>query len=230
MDARISPDGNWILYLTFRAEEKESAQFNVMRVPVNGGQPDLVTSTTETSYAGIRCAQAPSECVIAERSSDATQLIFTSFDPLKGRGRELAKFDIDLNVTYRWDLSPDGTRLAILKYSDGAIHILPIGGQSSQKIAVKGWNNLQSVSWDANGKSLFASSLTPSSAVLLRVSFQGKANILWEQKGGIAAGRPWSDEPLGGPSAPWAVASPDGRHLAIYSWSFSSNMWMIENF
>jgi Tol biopolymer transport system component len=230
MDARISPDGNWILYLTFRAEVKESAQFNVMRVPVNGGQPDLVTSTTETSYAGIRCAQAPSECVIAERSSDATQLIFTSFDPLKGRGRELAKFDIDLNVTYRWDLSPDGTRLAILKYSDGAIHILPIGGQSSQKIAVKGWNNLQSVSWDANGKSLFASSLTPSSAVLLRVSFQGKANILWEQKGGIAAGRPWSDEPLGGPSAPWAVASPDGRHLAIYSWSFSSNMWMIENF
>jgi len=35
---------------------------------------------------------------------------------------------------------------------------------------------------------------------------------------------------MGGPSAPWAVPAPDGRHVAIYSWSLSANMWMMENF
>jgi hypothetical protein len=35
---------------------------------------------------------------------------------------------------------------------------------------------------------------------------------------------------MGGPSAPWAVPSPDGRHVAIYSWTLSANMWMMENF
>jgi hypothetical protein len=31
-------------------------------------------------------------------------------------------------------------------------------------------------------------------------------------------------------SAPWAAPSPDGQHLAIYVWSLSANMWMMENF
>jgi hypothetical protein len=188
---------------------------------------------TATAYAGLRCAQAPSTlCALAERTTDGKQLIFTAFDSLRGRGRELAKFDIDraAATTYVWDLSPDGTRVAILKYSEGRIHVLPLGGQASQQIDVKGWKNLQSVSWAANGKGLFASSLTTGSAVLLHVDFQGKARLLWEQKGSISpAGRPW-DEPLGGPSAPWAIPSPDGRHVAIYSWTLSANMWMMENF
>jgi hypothetical protein len=32
------------------------------------------------------------------------------------------------------------------------------------------------------------------------------------------------------PSAPWAVPSPAGRHLAIYDWKLSANMRMMENF
>jgi hypothetical protein len=43
-----------------------------------------------------------------------------------------------------------------------------------------------------------------------------------------ASDHPW-DQPFGGPSAPWAIPSPDGRHLAIYSWSLNANMQMIEN-
>jgi hypothetical protein len=77
---------------------------------------------------------------------------------------------------------------------------------------------------------LFVSSLTKGSSALLHVNLQGSAHVLWEQKGSIApSGAPF-DEPSGGPSAPWAVASPDGRHLAIYEWSQSTNIWMMENF
>ena len=114
-------------------------------------------------------------------------------------------------MTYLWDVSPDGRHVAILKYSEGQIHILSLGGQPSQQIDVQGWKNLQSVGWASDGKNLFATSLTTGSSVLLQVGFKGTARVLWEQKGSTApAGRPW-DEPLGGPSAPWAVPSPDGR-------------------
>jgi eukaryotic-like serine/threonine-protein kinase len=157
---------------------------------------------------------------------------FTAFDPLIGRGRELIRFDIDpaAAANYVWDLSPDGTRFAIIKYSEGRIHILPLGRQTPQEIVVKGWNSLQSVDWAADGRGLFASSLTTGSSALLHVGLHGEAHVLWEQKGSIApSGGPF-DEPTGGPSAPWAVPSPDGRHLAIYEWSLSSNIWMMENF
>jgi eukaryotic-like serine/threonine-protein kinase len=233
LDPRVSSDGEWILYIALPEQADPPSELKLMRARMKGGPPQLVLTMTATAYAGLRCAQAPSTlCALAERTTDGKQLIFTAFDSLRGRGRELAKFDIDraAATTYVWDLSPDGTRVAILKYSEGRIHVLPLGGQASQQIDVKGWKNLQSVSWAANGKGLFASSLTTGSAVLLHVDFRGKARLLWEQKGSISpAGRPW-DEPLGGPSAPWAIPSPDGRHVAIYSWTLSANMWMMENF
>ena len=52
-------------------------------------------------------------CVIAERSDDRKQMIVTGFDPLKGRVRELARFDVDPALDVNVDnlicvLSPDG--------------------------------------------------------------------------------------------------------------------------
>ena len=84
--------------------------------------------------------------------------------------------------------------------------------------------------WAADGKGFFVSSATKTGAALLHLDLRGNAHILWEQKGNIA---PWNGpftQWLGGPSAPWAIPSPDGRHLAIYSWSLNANMWLMENF
>jgi hypothetical protein len=176
-------------------------------------------------------------CAIAEQTPDFKQLIFTALDPVTGRGRELIRFDVDFRAKfdaeaprYLWDLSPDGARIAILKYSDGRIYILPLEGGSRQEIHVKGWDNFQSVNWAADGKGLFVSSATKSGSALLHVNLRGNAHMLWEQKGSIA---PWNGpyaQWLGGPSAPWAVPSPDGRRVAIYTWTLSANMWMMENF
>jgi len=55
-------------------------------------------------------------------------------------------------------------------------------------------------------------------STLLHVDLQGNARLLWEQQGSISPiRRPW-DQPLGGPSASWAVPSRDCRHLAIRFW------------
>ena len=234
---RVSPDGAWILYIALPIEGRDvSMQPKLMRVPITGGPSEIVFAAPV--YGGPSCARLPSRlCAIAEQSPDFKQLIFTAFDPVKGRGEELIRFAIDAKAKldtdvsdYLWDLSPDGTRIALLKYSDSRIHILSLRGEARQEISAKGWDSLQSVSWAADGKGLFVSSATKTGAALLYLSLRGDAHMLWEQKGNIA---PWNGpftQWLGGPSAPWAAPSPDGRHLAIYNWSLNANMWIMENF
>jgi eukaryotic-like serine/threonine-protein kinase len=226
----VSPDGAWVLYSapsTGNGSSSASGPNQLMRVPITGGPPEVML--TARIYDRPVCAKSPASlCAIAEQTPDRKQLIFTSFDPAKGRVRELTRFDTDPTpgAYYVWDLSPDGTRIAILHYSERPVYILPLDGHPPQEIVVKGWSSLQSVNWAADGKGLFASSATRGGSVLLHLDLRGNAHILWEQKGSIAG---WY-APMGGPSAPWVVPSPDGRHVAIYSWSLSANMWMMENF
>ena len=220
--ATVSSNGAWLLYVT------GSAMDRLMRVSITGGSPELVMSAR--IYGKIACARPPANfCAVAEANEDRKQLIFTAFDPQKGRGSELTRFAIDPTTgnRYVWDLSPDGRRIAILKYGNGFIDVLGLGGQVSQKIAVKGWSSLLSVNWASEGTGIFTSSQKKNGSVLLRVSLDGDAQVLWEQNGSIA---PWNRPFSGGDSTPFGVPSPDGRHLAIYGWTISSNMWMMENF
>jgi len=202
-----------------------------MRVPIAGGLSQLVL--TGPLYGDPRCAHSLATlCVIAERTADMKQLVFTPFDVLKGRGRELLSLDTEpmADLDYFWDLYPDATRIAVLKYSAGSIRVFPLDGLPPQEIVAKGWTSLQSVNWAADGKHLFVSAAATGGSTLLRVDMQGNVHVLWEQKGSIA---PWNvplAHWLGGPSAPWAIPSPDGRHLAIYNWNLSANMWMMEDF
>jgi eukaryotic-like serine/threonine-protein kinase len=227
---RMSPDGSWVLYMVWRRAPGFSAPVQLMRVPILGGPPQLVLTTALDIIHSMRCARSrASLCAIAERSSDRTQLIFTAFDPVLGRGRELTRFDTNPtpDAEYVWDLSPDGTRIAILKRSEAAISVLSLSGQPLQEVVVKGWPSLQSVDWLADGTGLFVSSVREGGATLLRLDLGGNAHLLWESKGTI---QPEITPFIGGPSAPWAVPSPDGRHLAICEWSLSANIWMLENF
>jgi len=227
--ATVSATGEWVLYLAPSKNSSFSAATpdSLMRVPRAGGSPELVL--TGRVYGKPACARAPANvCVIAEQSLDSKQLVFTTFDSVYGRGGEVYRFDTDPTAGnhYVWDLSPDGTRIALVRNSTDRIHILPLHGKA-QQIVVKGWSNLFSVNWASNGKYFFSSSQTQRGSVLLRVDLNGNASILWEQNGSIA---PWNRPFAGEITTMWAIPSPNGRHLAIYSWSLSANMWMMENF
>ena len=174
-------------------------------------------------------------CAIAERAPDGKQLIFTALDLDKGRGGELTKFLTDPGADYSWDLSPDGTRIAVAKGPGRRIDILSLNGRANGAIMVKGWdigaddrvsNAVEGVdfAWAADGKGLFTAGRSEKSAVLLYVDLRGNAHVLREQKGGH------SPPVRGGFSGPWGVPSPDGRHLAMMSWSRNSNVWMMEGF
>ena len=210
----LSPDGSWILYTITSEDGNPSVPYKLMRVPASGGSPELVL--TADFEERPRCARSPATlCAIAERSADRKQLVFTAFDPVNGRGRELAKSNTDAMIDYHWDLSPDGTRIALLKHREGRVQILSPNGRAPQNITAKGWNTLSSVVWTADGKGFFVSSYSQRGADMLHMDLKGNVRFLWEHPGGIEI---------------YGVPSPDGRHLAMRGWNVESNVWLMENF
>jgi eukaryotic-like serine/threonine-protein kinase len=227
---RMSPDGAWVLYLSVPKETGSSTPIRLMRIPITGGRPQLVLTTLLGNVHSLRCARSPvSLCAIGEQTSDRKQLLFTAFDPIQGRGRKLAQFDTKPTTVaeYAWDLSPDGTRIAIVQRSEATIHLLSLSGHAPAEVVVKGWSALQTLDWTADGKGVFVTSTTGKGSAVLEVDLEGNAHLLWEPKGSIQS---LSTPFVGGLLTPWAVPSPDGRHLALCQWSFSANMWMMEDF
>jgi serine/threonine protein kinase/Tol biopolymer transport system component len=212
--ASVSPDGKWIIYLAAAGNAGSSESARVMKVPITGGLPQFVMEAHV--FDQVHCSQNPATlCAFAEQSQDRKQLIFTAFDVIKGRGRELAKAAVEPYRDYAWSLSPDGTRIALLTVSLGKIDLFSFGNASPREISVKGWSNLDSVSWTADGKALFTSVRMLKGTTLLRVNLQGQALVLWKPEGDRAT---------------YAVPSPDGRHVALLGWTLNSNIWMMENF
>ena len=211
----LTPDGRWFLYMYYPRNMGPSTPAKLMRIPVAGGPPELILGTAH--LGGIRCARTL--CAIMERKNDYKQLVFTALDPVKGRGRELARLNVNPDVLpgADWSISPDGNRIAVLKEDDRTIHVLSLSGQPEQIINPSGWSTLEGLTWDSNGKGLFSSSFTQRSAVLLYIDLQGSARVLWEQRG--RAG-----DMIRG------IPSPDGRHLAIAAYAVDSNAWMIQDF
>ena len=220
--ARVSADGNWVLYEQEKQQAGTPAGIEVMRVPIAGGTPQTVLTARRGSF--IRCARVPSKlCVLIEPTEANKRLIVTLFDPLRGRGSELTRFDFDPILQTRdltfWalDLSSDGTRMAAIRNPDGPVQILSLAGHVAQEIKVKGWSNLRTVNWAAGEKGLYIVSITGSGYAregqLLYVDLAGNATVL---------------SPHG--SVQGLTASPDGRHLAWARPTTTSNIWMLENF
>ena len=208
---RLSPDGAWVVYRV------SSPRPQLMRVPISGGVREpvpngLLPTTIEDS---VRCARSPANfCMITERTSDRRQLTFTALDPVSGRRRELTRFRLDdQGASYAADISPDGTRIAVLNVRTGLIRILSVGGQLLHEFTVRHY--LGTMDWAADGKGLFVCTSTPHGVALVHVDLQGKADVLWEQEGGLLM---------------WGLPSPDGRRLGIMRAVISANIWVMQNF
>jgi DNA-binding winged helix-turn-helix (wHTH) protein/Tol biopolymer transport system component len=209
---RVSPDGAWLVYAPFPPDYVEGATIDVLRVPISGGMPQQVMRSP--MYDTPRCTRAPSTlCATAAKEKD--QLIFTAFDPVHGRGGELARYKVDdPEKTYGWDISPDGTRMAVLKQGESEIHILSLRTHEDRKLVVKGWSGFEALDWTSDGKGLFTTSRT-GGAVLLHIDLHGNAHVLWQPKGD---------------NMTWALPSPDGHHVAMPGFALSSNIWSMQDF
>ena len=211
--ASFSPDGHWILYMALPEARLPggSVPVRIMRVPVSGGPPQLVLTALGTT--DIRCTRAPANlCVFDEQQQG--HLMFTSVDPIKGRGRALATMEMEPSRAIPWDLSPDGSQVVMTR--EGRIRLLSLKSGVTTDLAVRGWNSFGEVDWSADGNALFVSSQTPQDTTLLGVDLRGEARALWHQKFNFVGTK--------------GIPSPDRRHLAVAAWTTDSNVWMIENF
>ena len=117
---------------------------------------------------------------------------------------------------WNWDLSPDGSQVAVLFPLERRIRLLPVAGGTSRDVFVCGWwPTWNGPDWSPDGKGFYVSSLSPRGTTLLYIDLKGHASAVWEQKGNYAT---------------WGVPSPDGRHLAILGYTVDSNVWMLGNF
>jgi serine/threonine protein kinase len=216
--ALSSPDGKWVIFQVRSIPGGNSVPVQLMRVPMTGGSPELIFSMRE--FSSSFCARPPSHlCAVAETTADRKQTIVSVFDPVKGRGPELARFDLDpVPNEDHWplcDISSDGTRLVISGSPEGPIQIRSLRNQSARVIRVKGLNNMRNLGWTGDGKGLLVSTSSMEGNLLLHVDLQGRTQVLRRCSEGQGC---------------YGGSSPDGRHLAIYDWKLSSNMWMMENF
>ena len=158
---------------------------------------------------------------MAEAPESRKEIIFTELDPIKGRGKELLRFDTDPSGVYEWALSPNGTRIAVMNPPEGVVHVLHLDGKPAEDIVVKKLNLGDAFDWAADGKGIFIDNSTPEGLALTYLDLQGNTHTVWEQKGNASAS--------GGQSI-WGIPSRDGRHLAINGWTENSNVWIIEGF
>ena len=215
--ARLIPDGSEILYLLNPSPTDADRRTRLMRVPLSGGTPQLVL--TELGINNVQCARLPSTVCIFGKSS-SSGLVFMTFDPATGKENEFTRIEDPEWYYHNWTLSPDGSTLAISKkhrtQEPASIRLLPVAGGTERTISIQPWFGVTYMDWAADGHSLWVhASSAAGTQTLLNVDLQGKAKPVLQE----------SEMELG-----WAIPSPDGRHVAIWEASSSSNAWLLEDF
>lgn len=225
---RVSPDGRWLLYLERPRSWREPQPVSLMRVPISGGLPQVVLTTSEFSEWGLRfeCPQrAGMPCLLAQRQGK--DVVFRPFDPANGfvpDAEEIIRHDYDPNNPTNWTIAPDGSHLAWIRRdpNEAHIHILAlrnrgggVPGESGRDILMPGWSHLHAISWAPGGKGWFVVARFPANWTLLYVDFQGKAYALLKAVTTFA---------------PDVFPSSDGRYLAFSEQGLGSNVWLLENF
>jgi hypothetical protein len=69
----------------------------------------------------------------------------------------------------------------------------------SRRFPIKDWNELEEVTWQSSDMGLFASTHRGQNSILLCIYLQGRAFVLWENRGALGCG-----------------PSPDGRRIVMF--------------
>jgi hypothetical protein len=232
-EPQLAPDGSWLVYLAWPRMPGGASPTagKVMRISTSGGPPQPLFDVpgypgsaqtprevgtrvlTTVGHPDIRCGRLPASlCVLSE--TQLGKIVFSSFDVKSGNRNRLVTVEGDASSF--WDLSPDGSTIALGETGRGdRIRILPVGGGGSREIQVRDFRSIASVGWSFNGSSLFVTGTSPGGGSVIRhLGLDGRSQLLYKTDA-------WLERPM---------ASPDGRYLAFGLATSSNNVWTIENF
>ena len=213
----LSPDGHSLLYFVYPDGFSPTKAPSLMRTPLAGGPAQFMFKASPAS--DFRCLKPPATmCVLSEWEN--RELVFYALDPVGGKGQVLARQEIAFApdvVESNWDVSPDGSRIAIAmpQGSPAQIRILSLTGSAPKDISVPDWSAFQSIEWAADGMGWYVASKSAATNTLLFVDPQAHTSALRRTLGGYDT---------------YAIPSPDGHHLAFLEYTNANNVWMVENF
>jgi Tol biopolymer transport system component len=207
---RVSPDGKWVLY----NEQDGKRRWRVMRIPLEGGP--VKTVLADGGFEGeFSCALPPrGRCVF--RTVKDHQFLFSVLDPVRGKGRGLASTAWSPAIVGDWDISPDGSQVAIPNHDprEAKIRLVPLdarAGTAEKTVTIKTLKNLSGIVWAADGRGWYVSVQDANRGFLFFVDLKGR--VLTNLRESMAA--------------TFVVPSPDGRHVAFMDWTLSANVWQV---
>jgi Tol biopolymer transport system component len=215
--ARLNADSTAILYTLNPEPSDVERRIRLMRLPLAGGTPQFVLQ--DAGINNFQCARAPATvCVLSEFTGN--RLEFFSFDAVTGEKKPLTRIEGPEWYLQNWTLSPDGSMLAMSKKhrvpGPAAIRLYFLVDGKEKTLTLKNWSGISSIDWAAEGRSIWVSASSPTGMqTMLNVDLRGQAKAALQEP----------EKQLG-----WAIPSADGRHLAIWEASGSSNAWLLEGF
>ncbi len=208
--AQLASDGRMLMYAA-RPKGADPTAFQLMRVPIDGGTPQPVP------IGGVldefRCSANGKHCVL--RTSVAGKFFaFHELDPVRGKGRELARIPWMPRIVGDWTISADGAQVAIPNHStDARIRLVSLVSDPStpqdRELLLPGLSDLSGVGSAADGSGWFAGAHTDMGAQVFFVYPDGRYRLLGDIQG-------------------WLVPSPDGRHVAFLNSESTSNAWVVD--
>jgi Tol biopolymer transport system component len=214
-EPRLSPDGSWLLYWDFVQKGGVIAgPMRLLRVPVSGGSPETVLEARPG--AAFRCAVSRLLCILSERDEANHEIVFYGFTVLGGRIGESVPVAADAGASPSWDLSPDGSMLAIdgLNARKDHIRILEWESGSSRAVTLGLGQSAAGLAWTPDGRALLVATSSVRHFSIVRLHLDGDSDVLWT--GPDAVNQP--------------IMSPDQKKIAFSLAMHSSNAWLIENF
>jgi serine/threonine protein kinase/Tol biopolymer transport system component len=203
--SRVSPDGDWLL---FASRNPPGSKVRLSRMPIGGGPHEHILDTDH--YVHYRCGER-AQCILVER--DDNEDVIYDLDPMKGRGQELFRKPAGTGDPA---VSSDGSMMAYLVGAENrTIRLVTRTGAAIRDIEVRGPAPLASLDWSVDDKGFFTAYATQGDSTLLYVPLSGNVRTLWRDKNA---------------NLTWAIPSRDGKRLAIFAQTESSDAWMVDGF
>jgi len=213
VEASLTTDGGTLLYSSYEGSVFQPKPLALKRVPVEGGPSQTLLHAA--AYASFRCPRTPgAPCVLGERRGD--ELVFSTFDPLGGEPRQLTVLPFPNS---RWELSPDGTEVAIWDDNEvrpNGIRLVEFARPYATRItAVPHPGRIASLVWTPDGQALLIAQEVGGEGQLTYLGSDGQTRKLWAHSNVL----------------PGSLAiSPDGKRIAFSNLEYRANAWSLENF
>jgi Tol biopolymer transport system component len=196
---QLAPDSRFLLYEA-RQNQIAPGSDKLMRVPVEGGTPEEVPIGGPLDE--FRCALDRGKRCVLRTAVRGEYYAYYDLDPLRGKGRELARTKWIPGILGDWDVSPDGKYVAIPNHDsrDARIRVVALeagpNDSRERELVLPELTDIRGLVWAADGQGWFVSVDTTVGNRLLYVYQDGQFRSLGDIQG-------------------WAVPSPDGRRVAF---------------